>query len=255
MHPGTAHLFERHLLADDHLGHPWATEIHGSVALDHDDEVTEAGDVGTARGARTEERTDLRHPARQGDLVVEDPAGAAPAGEHLDLVGDAGPGGVDEPEDGQLFTQRHLGGSNDLLHGAGPPRACLDGRVVRDHDGRSPLDRASAGDDPVGGQTGSERVGVAAVLDEGPLVEEQRDAVTHVDLALPVELGLGFLGCAGRRPVGRGQPLAHVGDPGITALVVSRVILAHAGSPSPRAMTIRWISEVPSPISRIFASR
>ena len=53
------------------------------------------------------------------------PAGAATPGEHLDLVGDAGTGRVDEPEDGQLLAQRHLGGAHDLLD------RCLGAQVAR----------------------------------------------------------------------------------------------------------------------------
>ena len=124
------------------------------------------------------------------DLVVEDPSGAAPAREHLDLVGDAGPGGVDEPEDRQLLAQRHLRGPHDLLDRAAAPGPRLDGRVVRDDDRGPAIDRASAGHHAIGRQPRLQGVGVAAVLDERPLVEEQRDPVADIDLALRVQLRL-----------------------------------------------------------------
>ena len=90
VHAGAAHLLERDPLADDHLGHAGRAEVHRRVALDHDHDVAEARDVGAAGRRRPEQAADLRHLARQPHLVVEDPPGAAAAGEQLDLVGDAG---------------------------------------------------------------------------------------------------------------------------------------------------------------------
>ena len=154
VHPRAAHLLQRHLLADDHLGHPRRAEVHRRVALDHDHDVAEGRDVGAAGRRRAEQAADLRHLARQRDLVVEDPPGAAAAREQRDLVGDPGAGGVDEPEDRQLLGQRPLGDPDDLLDRARAPRAGLDGRVVG-HDERGPaVDQALAGDDAVGGQAG-----------------------------------------------------------------------------------------------------
>ena len=100
MHPGPAHLLERGLLADHHLGHARRTEVHRGPALHHHDDVAERGDVGAAGGRGAKEAADLGHPAGQAYLAVEDLAGTAPPGEQLDLVGDAGPGRVDQVEDG-----------------------------------------------------------------------------------------------------------------------------------------------------------
>ena len=152
MHPGAAHLLERGLLADDHLGHARRPEVHRGVALDHDHDVAERRDVGAAGGRRAEQAADLGHLPGQLHLVVEDPPGAPPAGEQLDLVGDAGAGGVDEPEDGQLVAQRVLGEPHDLLDRARAPRAGLHGGVVGHHAHGPPVDRAHAGHDAVGGQ-------------------------------------------------------------------------------------------------------
>ena len=215
MHPGAAHVLEGDLLAHHHLGHPRAAQVHRGVALDHDDEVGEGGDVGTAGRARAEEAADLRHLAGQGDLVVEDPPRAAATREHLDLVGDAGTRGVDEPEDRQLLAQGHLGGPHDLLDGARAPRAGLDGRVVGDDDRGPTVDGAPSGDHAVGRQAGGRGVGVARVLDEAALVEQQRDPVAHVELALGVELGLRLLRRRRRGQVCRGEPLADVGHLGV----------------------------------------
>ncbi len=268
VHAGPAHLLQADLLPHDHLGHAGAAEIHRRVPLDHDDDVGEAGDVGTAGRAGAEEAADLGHLARERDLVVEDPPGAATTGEEVDLVGDAGAGGVDEPEDRQLLAQRRLGGPDDLLHGSRAPGAGLDRGVVGDDDRRPPVDLAPAGDHPVGGQPLRRGVGVATVLDEGALVEEQGDPVADVHLALGVELGLRLLRRTCRGRVGRLETLPQVLHAGVGVGVAHRpgsgARAAHTchragprqeGRPSPRAMTIRCTSEVPSPISRILASR
>ena len=152
---------------------------------------------------------------------------------------------------GKLLAQCGLGGPHDLLDGARPPRARLDRGVVGDDDDGTAVDRPAPGDDAVGRAARGERVGEAAVLDEGVVVEEEGEAVADVELVLLLELGRG----GGRRP-GRGlegglEATADVADP----RVGERVDLGHDGSPSALAMTIRWTSEVPSPISRILASR
>ena len=100
VHARPAHLVERHVLADHDLGHARRTEVHRGVALDHEHDVAERGDVRAARGRRAEQATHLRHLARQAHLVGEDAARAPAAGEQVDLVGDAGAGGVDEIDDG-----------------------------------------------------------------------------------------------------------------------------------------------------------
>ncbi len=149
VHPGAAHLLERRLLADHHLGHPRRAEVHGGPALDHDDDVAERRDVGPAGRRGAHETADLGHPARQAHLVVEDLARPSPPGEQIDLVGDAGSGGVDEVEDRQQLVVGGLEGTDDLLHGEPAPRAGFHGRVVRDHDDRPAVDEAAPGDDPV----------------------------------------------------------------------------------------------------------
>ena len=284
VHPGAAHLLERHLLPDDHLRHARAAEVHRGVALDHDDDVGERGDVGAAGRRRPEQAADLRHLARQRDLVVEDPPGAAAAREHLDLVGDPRAGGVDEPEDRQLLAQRHLGGPHDLLDGAGAPRAGLDGRVVGDDDRRPAVDGAAPGDDAVG----------RAARPPSRWRSGRPRRTTPRRTA--ARSGRGRRACSGRRAwplafaggaadaawaassrrrtsatrtsppsvgpangAGRGGALLLVGHGcGLRVVRVREAGSAPAqalGRPRPRAMTMRCTSEVPSPISRILASR
>jgi hypothetical protein len=245
VHAGAAHLLQRHDLADDLLRHARRAEVHAGVALDHDHHVAERGDVGAARRRRAEQAADLRHLAAELHLVAEDAAGTTPPGEQLHLVGDARAGGVDEPEDGQLVPQRVLGDTHDLLHGARTPRAGLHRGVVGHHQRGAAVHPALAGDHAVGGQVGGQRVGQQAVLHERAGVEQQRQPVAHEQLALA------------------GQLLAlavQVAGEGACTACLQVVVLVHVrhhptGKPRPREMTSRWISLVPSPISRIFASR
>ena len=209
VHPGAAHLLQRGDLADDHLGHARRAEVHRGVAVDHEHDVAERRDVGAAGRRRPEQAADLRHLAGQPHLVVEDPPGAAAPGEQLDLVGEAGAGGVDEPEDRHLLVDRRLRGPHHLLDRAGAPRAGLHHRVVGDDDDRHPVDRAPPGDDAVGGQrpavVGGLVVGEQPVLDERLRVEQQVDALAGRQLVLPADLG--------ERPlVGLQRPLDRLVD-------------------------------------------
>ena len=209
---------EGHRLPDHHLRHAGAAEVHGGVAVDHDDDVGERRDVGPAGRRGPEQAADLRNLARQRHLVVEDPPGAAAPREELDLVGDPRAGGVDEPEDRQLLTQGHLRGPHDLLHRAGAPRAGLDGRVVGDDDRRPAVDGAAPRDDTVGREPGGHRVGVAAVLDERPLVEQQVDPLADVQLVLRGELRGRLRRRRRRRRVGGVEAASYVGHPWVAAL-------------------------------------
>ncbi len=121
VHACPAHLLQGHFLADDLLGHARRAEVHAGVALDHDHHVVERGDVSATGSRRPEQAADLGNLAAELDLVGEDATRPAPAGEQLDLVGDACAGGIDEPEDRQLVAQGILGDTHDLLHGARPP--------------------------------------------------------------------------------------------------------------------------------------
>ena len=207
MHAGAAHLLQRGDLADDHLGHAGRAQVHRGVALDHDHDVAEGRDVGAARGRGAEQAADLGHPARQPDLVVEDVAGAATAGEELHLVGDAGAGRVDEPEHRQLVPEGQLGEADDLLDGAGAPGARLHRRVVGHHGHGPAVHGAGAGHHPVGGEVLGRGVGQEGVLDEGAVVQEQGQPVPHEQLVLALELVADPLEVAGKGPFGGlGQP-------------------------------------------------
>ena len=152
VHARAAHLLERHLLADHHLGHARRAQVHRGVALDHEHDVAERRDVGAARRRRPEQQADLRDRARQPHLVAEDAPGVAAAREHVDLIGDARAGRVDQIEQRDPQPAGGLLDADDLLDRARAPRAGLHRRVVG-HDGhRPPVHPADAGDHAVGGQ-------------------------------------------------------------------------------------------------------
>ena len=152
MHARAAHLLERHLLADHHLGHARRAEVHRRVLVDHEDDVAERRDVRAARRRRPEQQANLRHGARQPHLVVEDAPRVPPPGKHVDLVGDARARRVDQIEQRDAQPPRRLLDAHDLLDGARAPRPGLDRRVVGHDRDRAPVHAADARDDAVGRQ-------------------------------------------------------------------------------------------------------
>ncbi len=236
MHPRPAGLLQRQSFTDDDLGHAGRAEVHRGVPLHHEHHVGEGGGVGATGGGRTEQAADLGDAAGEADLVVEDPAGAAPAGEQLDLVGDACPGRVDQPEDRQLSVEGCFGEAHDLLDGSRTPGPGFHRRVVGHHEHRPPADGAPSRDHAVRREIGRERVREESVFDQAAIVEQQGEPLTGVELACRAGPG---------RP--RRVPAAQgCGRPWRQA---------SARSPSPRASTSGWVSLVPPTISRIVASR
>ena len=174
VHLRAAHLLERDLLADHHLGHARRAEVHRGVAVAHDHHVAEGGDVGAARGARAEQHAHLRHDARHLHLGVEDPPGAAAAGEHLHLLGDPRAGGVDQVDHRHQVLERLLLDPDDLLDRLRAPRAGLHGRVVG-HDGdRAAGHRGHAGHHAVGAEAVVLPVGEQRLLGERAGVDQPR---------------------------------------------------------------------------------
>ena len=143
-------------------------QVHGGVPLDHDDQVAERGDVGAAGGRRPEEQADLRHLAGELHLVVEDAPCAAPAGEHLHLVGDARAGRVHQVEQRAAAALRAVSWMRRIFSTVRAPQ--LPAFTVESFAMRAtvrPSILPEAGDDAVGGQLGVGGVGELPVLDEG----------------------------------------------------------------------------------------
>jgi hypothetical protein len=140
---------------------------------------------------------------------VEDLAGAAPAGEQVDLIGDARAGGVDEIDHRHAVRVRPLDDPDDLLDRPRAPGPGLDRGVVGHQAHLAPADPGIPGDHPVGRQPVGHTVGIEAVLDEGPVVDQERDPLAGEQLALGRVGGVVPLGAPGQHPLASlGQRLA-----------------------------------------------
>ena len=189
VHPRAAERLVVDLLPDGHLDHARRADVHRRLALDHDHDVGERGQVGGAGRRGSEQDADLGTDARQLHLVVEDPAGVVAAGKDADLLGDAGARGVDEIEERDLEARRLLLDADDLLDGLLAPRAGLHREVVGHHADRPAEHRADARDHAVGGRSGSaERARSQSSWNCGAGVEEEAEAVADEELAFRPEL-------------------------------------------------------------------
>ena len=115
---------------------------------------------------------------------MEDPAGAAPPREHLDLVGDPRPGRVDEVDHRHLQAQGPLLNPEDLLDRLRAPGPGLDRRVVRHQRDPAAVDRRRAGDDAVGAEALLVPVREQCLLGEGARVDKPLDPLADRQLAL-----------------------------------------------------------------------
>ena len=209
VHLGAAHLLERDLLAGHHLGESGRAEVGGGVAADHDRDVAQRRDVGRPGRRRSEQGAHLGDPAGVGDLVVEDVAPRPATGVAVELLVDAGAGGVDEVHERCPDLVGELLHPGDLLERPAPPGAGLDGVVVGDDARRSPVDLADDGHHGVAGQP-VVGPGEQAVFEVRLVVEQQAQAVADQQLALvgdplprllrPAQAGGGGALAAARRP-------------------------------------------------------
>ena len=182
-------------------------------------------DVRATCGRRTEQAAHLRHPTRQPDLVVEDASGTAPAGEQVDLIGDARAGRVDQPDDRQLVSQRVLGQSHDLLDRPRTPRAGLDRRIVGHHAHRSAVD-ATRRRSPPRRRAGRRRTPIAFASSASSTNESgsssSAEPVAHEQLVLAASFSrpasrlpararsVAFLICSSLMTLGAAPPLPSV---------------------------------------------
>ncbi len=194
MHARAAEFLLGDLLADRGTHEVRTGERHRAAALDHRHEVREAGDVGGAGRARTHQRGDLRDHAAHHDLLAEQVPGAREhrAGGLLH----ARAGRVEQPHEGHPLGQRELAQAGDLDLAGHAHRPGHHREVIRAHRGEPAFDLAVAGHDAVGGRVdavhgalGEVRFAVDAELDEGALVDQQRDALARGQLLARVLRG------------------------------------------------------------------
>ena len=140
---------------------------------------------------------------------MEDVTGAAPSGEHPNLVGDPRPRGVHEVDDRHLVRERPLLDAEDLLDRLRSPRPGLHGGVVRHQRDRPATHRSHPGDHAVGAQALLLPIGEQALLGQRALIEEPRDPLPHRQLLLLGDLLPMPLGPALQRGVEGRPDVAH----------------------------------------------
>ncbi len=119
------------------------------------------------------------------------------AGEQrADRLLDAGPGGVEQPDEGDALGQGQLSQARDLQLARHAHRPGHHGEVVGAHGDKPPVDLAVAGDHAIGGRAhalhralGEVGPCVDAHLDEGAVVDQQRQALAGGELLLGVLAG------------------------------------------------------------------
>jgi hypothetical protein len=119
---------------------------------------------------------------------VEDAARPTATREHLDLVGDACAGRVDEVDERHTAALGALLNAQNLLDGALPPGTGLDRRIVRHHTDRATVDPARARHDTIGREVARETVRERGVLDERALVQQQGEPLAAEELPVIARL-------------------------------------------------------------------
>ncbi len=187
-----AELLHRHVLAGDGLDDVGAGDEHVGGLVDHDREVGDRGGVDVPAGAGAHDHRDLRDHPRRVHVAPED---LAVEPERDDTLLDAGAGALVDADDraaGLDGEVHHLG---DLLAVDLAQRPAEDGEVLGEHAHLAAVDGAVAGHHavavrPVLLQPERHRAvpGQLVELDEGALVEEQRDPLARGLAALGVLL-------------------------------------------------------------------
>ena len=256
-----AQVLGAHHLAGGRLHERRAAQEDGALVLHDDRLVAHGGHVRAARGAGAHHHGDLRDARRREvRLVVEDAPEVFLVGEDLVLQGQEGAAGVDEVDAGQAVLRGDLLRAQVLLHRERVVRAALHRRVVRDDHHFAALDAADAGDDAGGrGLVAVEPVGgELRELEEGRAgIEQGAHALAGQELAarrvLLLRLGAAADGDARHRLAqvrGERRVVLAVGAEGLRAGVEPCLQLRHGEAVvirrGARAMSMRWISLVPS---------
>jgi len=112
----------------------------------------------------------------------------APAGEHVDLVGDPRARGVHQIKEGDADAARGFLDPDDLLNRASAPAAGFHCRIVGHHRHLAAIDHPESRYDAIRREFLGEHVGEQAVFDEGALVEQQVKALAGRELVLLTKL-------------------------------------------------------------------
>ncbi len=166
-----------------------------------DDEVGQGRGVDRATGAGAGDDGDLRHDARQEDILVEH---LAVAGQRVDTLLDAGATRVVDEDEGCARLERrvHRLGDLDVVHLA--RGATGDGEVLAGEVDGTTEHRAGASDDAVSGhvrlvhaEEGGAVLAEGAILEQGSRIEQGIDALARGHRTLLVLLGDALLAATG----------------------------------------------------------
>ena len=267
MQIATAERLGCHHLTSGRLHQRRAAKEDGALVAHDDALIGHRGDVGTASGARAHHHGNLRDARRRHiGLIVENPPKMVAIREHLVLVRQIRPAGIDQINAGQIVLLRNLLRAHMLLHRQRKIRAAFDGGVVADDDAFAPRHPANPGDHArrrnilaihaIGGEGGEFQEGRAGVEQIGDAVTRQQLAARGVAIARDL---VAAKGDALRLGAQIGDDLLHhlgIGRSRRVARVVMRDQTHHAVSlNSSRPISMRRISLVPAPISYSLASR
>ena len=127
----------------------WSAETHEGRSLDHQDHVTECGEICTTGHTLPHHRSKLRNAqiAPHDGVVVENACCTELTGKHATLIRQIHASGVDEIHDRNATAHGHFLRAQDLRDRFRPPGAGLDGCVVGDDDNFASIDRGNGGDD------------------------------------------------------------------------------------------------------------
>ncbi len=144
---GPPELFRRHVFPGDALDHRGAGDEHLRLA-GLDDEVGQGGAVGRAAGAGAADERNLRHGAREHDVVVED---LSVAGEGIDPFLHAGAAGIVDEDEGGAGFQGLCHDLGDLYGVDLAGRTAGDGKVLAGQVHQAAVDGGRPGHHAVGG--------------------------------------------------------------------------------------------------------
>ena len=149
VHVTTAEIFRRHHFAGCSL-HQRRTGQKDRALIAHDHRLVAHGrHVSTACRARPHDHGDLRNACRRHlRLIVEDAPEMVAVREHLILIGQIGPAGIDQIDAGQTVLARDLLRAQMLLHCDRIIGAALHRRIVADDHAVAARYTPDAGDNP-----------------------------------------------------------------------------------------------------------
>ncbi len=144
------------VLCRDHLScrrlHQWRTSEKDRALVSHDNTlIAHGGYIGAPRRTGSHDNGDLRDTERgHVRLIIKTPAKMITIGEHILLVRQVRPAGIDEIDAGKPVFERNFLRPQMLLHSQRVISTTLHRCIIADDNTFAPLDAANAGNDTGG---------------------------------------------------------------------------------------------------------